>query len=73
GGTSVLSAQLAGDLGRQGIAGSIIDLLQYPTVAAVAAHLGRSELAPSAVAAPPGPARAKRATPFDRLKQFRHR
>lgn len=76
GGTSVLSAQLAVDLSRHGIQVSIIDLLQYPTVAALAKHVSAEMLGAQSerleVANEP-PKLRQRGAPFERLKQFRRR
>ena len=80
GGNSLLLAQLAVDLGRHGIDVSIIDLLQYPTVAALAGHLSQLETAPRGTqpnvmaGSLVGMPRAKqRSTAFDRLRQHRRK
>jgi FkbH-like protein len=80
GGSSVLLAQLAVDLGRHGVDVSIIDLLQYPTVAALAGHLSQLETATPdtqpdvGTGSRVGTKGAKQLkTPFDRLRQYRRR
>jgi FkbH-like protein len=79
GGTSVLVAQLAIDLKRQGLGVSIIDLFQYPTVGALANHLSQSKSAPQGDARNALPSSSaslagnRRAAPFERLREHRRR
>ncbi len=79
GGTSLLAAQLALELRRQGLAVTIVDLFHYPTISALARNLNNAQMPP------PMPVSAASATPqsveitsyrqlpapFERLRRFR--
>jgi FkbH-like protein len=77
GGTSVLLAQLAIALKHRGLDASIVDLLQYPTVALLAAYLSPAE--PTNVSriantrVRPEIAARRAAQPFAQLRDFRRR
>lgn len=79
GGTSILAAQLALELRRQGLAATIVDLFHYPTIAALARNMNGA-LSPQAkptasrLAEPKPPAApSSRQLPaaFERLRRFR--
>jgi aryl carrier-like protein len=77
GGTSILMAQVAVALHKQGLAVSIVDLLHYPTIASLARHLAGPEAGAAAAAAGEARGTAPEArqlpTPFARLRRHRGR